>query len=248
MPTMSAQFAQGYADLARDIFKLSDGKEKVVILDVRHNGGGAFYGNHLARWYKPDELGGLFSRLIFRSTVKVSYLTPSIGWGGQMDAGIFENPSPENLKAMQSLIDDLMEPVVAEEPVLEVYEGDATAGIWKDGFDLSQDVSRPILLVVTDDRCGSNCESVVGIASALPNAIIAGVSTVGVGEFGSVGTFLLPHSGVPFQVSTNHLEIFRDGRSFESYGLPPHILLNTAKSNSSAYILELAESLARRRK
>ncbi|RYZ88693.1 MAG: hypothetical protein EOP06_10525, partial [Proteobacteria bacterium] len=241
MPTMTPEHATGYTTLTNSISSLSDGREKVVIVDLRNNGGGSLFIGPLLRWFSQMELLNARSKIVRRVTSKVSALGNALTYGYLARQGHLDEPvNAEQFKEVAESI--LSTRRYSLKPTFEVAEGTGMEAERK--FDLRKEPAKPIFLVLVDNGCGSNCEAIFGLLSGFPNVITAGTFTYGVGEFGNVGDILLPRTKVGFRIATNHNEIYADGRSFDSYGGKPDILLDTEKTNSPSYILELAESLA----
>ena len=246
MPTMEGATAQGYQDLANRMPQLSDGNEKVVVIDTRHNGGGGTFYDVLSRWLTKEEIASAQSRFFLETTSKKSALWHSMEWNEGYAEGYFDKPSPAALEMINAVLQELLHPdTLAIKPKFEKisYQGN--------GKDYSQHrfnpkgSDRPIFLVLTDGRCGSDCDMLVGFLASFSQTIVAGQNTYGVFEFGNVGSVLLPNAKVLFRIATEANKIFNDGRSFDGYGLPPDILLSTAETNSPEYILKLAASLAK---
>lgn len=243
LPSMVAAHATAYENLKKSIFSLSDGQEKVVIIDVRQNGGGGLYFEPLLRWFSPQELLGARAGIIRRTTTKYSFLEPALSWGYLARAGHLDEPV--NAARLRETVDILLqESSFSMEPEFEVNDsGQGMSAVRT--FDPAQSPTKPIMLLLIDNGCASNCEALFGLLSRFPNVLIAGVNSYGVGEFGSVGDILLPRTKVGFRIATNHNEIYSDGRSFDGYGGKPDVLLNTEETNSPAYLLKLAEDLAK---
>jgi C-terminal processing protease CtpA/Prc len=104
--------------------------------------------------------------------------------------------------------------------------------------------SKPRLLVLVDNGCGSDCEYVAYVLAASPGSVIAGENTFGVGQFIQPGYLSLPHSHLEFRIAMGMSDNYGDGRSFDGYGLDVDIVLDSEEAQSAAAILRLAETLA----
>jgi C-terminal processing protease CtpA/Prc len=84
------------------------------------------------------------------------------------------------------------------------------------------------VVVLVDRRCASSCESFVMYARQLPNTLIVGENTAGVGVFGQVRSYRLPHSGIWMQAGGKW---FHDPdpkkMAQEGHGYEPDIWLDT---------------------
>src|SRR5262249_9378477 len=103
----------------------------------------------------------------------------------------------------------------------------------------------PIFLVLTDNRCASDCEYMVGALAELTGTVVAGANSVGVAQFVQPGYFMLPHTRVPFRVALGRSDTYGDGRSFDGYGLDVDIVLASHEAYSAAGVTALAKSLSR---
>ena len=110
-------------------------------------------------------------------------------------------------------------------------------------FDPLGSRARPLMLLVVDAHCASDCEYLAASLAKLPNAVVVGTNSGGVGEFIQPGYFVLPRTRLPFRVALGHSDIYGDGRSFDGYGLDVDVLLPTAASQSPRALVALARAL-----
>jgi len=80
-------------------------------------------------------------------------------------------------------------------------------------------------VVLVDNGCEGDCESLAFQLSFLPDAVLAGTATAGRDEYTERGRLVLPRTRVPIQIALTRREFFADGRSFDGYGLPPDVLI-----------------------
>jgi len=104
----------------------------------------------------------------------------------------------------------------------------------------------PRILALVDNGCGSDCEGLVALLAALPETIVVGVNTAGVGQFIQPGYTLLPHTGLPFRMALGTSDVYGDDRSFDGYGLDVDVVLPHPEDWKDADLLRLAEALAAR--
>ena len=87
--------------------------------------------------------------------------------------------------------------------------------------DLVKQFEHPIL-ILTDRKCASSCESTVTAFEFHPRAEKIGENTGGYIHFGDVSPVVLPYSKVVVQMAT-HYDKFFDGRFIEKTGVKPDI-------------------------
>lgn len=246
MPTMTATHEVEYRKLESDIGRLSDGREKVLIVDARQNGGGSLFLKTLMRWFDPKTMMQNASRIIYRQTNKQSCFANTLGWGYLAGSGTMDHPElvKDFAEFAQTLVDAPDALCKTEFATKEVPKGQRLVLVNR-RFDAKAPRQTPIVLLVIDHGCGSNCEALTGVLASYPQTLIAGVNTFGVGEFGGVGDVMLPRTRTRFRIATNYNEIYEDGRSFEGYGIKPDVLLNTETLNSPEFLIRFAEALAK---
>jgi C-terminal processing protease CtpA/Prc len=103
---------------------------------------------------------------------------------------------------------------------------------------------QPRVIVLVDDKCANDCEIVARLLSRLPDTVLAGQSTFGAVGFAEPGYFVLPHSGVAFQLASSRIDPYGDRRSLEGYGFSVDVLLPTPPSLQRESLLALARALA----
>ncbi len=178
-----------FAETARELRH-----ERVVVLDLRGNVGGdeAF----VRRWFRELTAGDLGS-------VEIDALQSEVTLQGAINSAECRLQSPlvvgdpgsaaaerRELKRLRA------ELARAKQPFRSVYESDAK----ERGHAPRAFAGR--LLVVTDARCASSCETAVALARKIPGAMIVGENTAGAGEFGHAERYRLPNTGVWMQAPT----------------------------------------------
>lgn len=82
------------------------------------------------------------------------------------------------------------------------------------------------LVVLTDRACASSCETFLMYARQLPNVIVVGENSAGVGEIGETREYRLPHSGVWVQAGTKWFQAPIAGvAALEGTGFMPDLWL-----------------------
>lgn len=165
--------------------------EQVVVLDLRGNVGGddAF----VRRWFRDFTAGDLGS-------VETDALQSEVTLQGAINSAecrLQAQDDPASVAAERHELARLRSELGrAREPFRSVYESDAK----EQGSAPREFAGR--LIVITDSRCASSCETAVALARKLPGALIVGENTAGAGEFGQAERYRLPNTGVWMQAPT----------------------------------------------
>lgn len=251
-PLSDRQGSHAVADaLAETAKKVTDpiskvGSEKVVILDLRINQGGfdpnlvkQFTEEVLKPW--PDLQSAMRTILDANLVVKKSCVTKALQW--MTNRGDVSPPlAASSLFSLQREFDHLFEPSAAGCPITFEW----TSSKWnyrKHFYDAAKTQGTRRYLVVVDNLCGSDCEGTAYTLAKLPNAIIAGKNTFGVGQYIQPLVMILPHTKTPFRLASGRSDLYGDGRSFDNYGLNVDLLLMSQEQNSAENIIELANRL-----
>jgi hypothetical protein len=246
MPKMMGANLAPYDQLAKDLVNLSDKTEQIVIADNRGNGGG----NHLSglkvlsHWFelsyeKDEALYHLYRR-------KHSCFDRSMDWLLYQQAYLSRGPVflTETIK---KAFDALFQPFPKDCNVS--YEDFKNPFVYQNrGFDPSHSTKEPLLLFLTDDGCGSSCETITYQVAQKKNALIAGVSSYGVDEYGFPATLILPRTKVGFRIARELDDSYGDGRSFDGRGYEVDYLLDAEETQTAEYLAEFARSLVKMRK
>ena len=98
--------------------------------------------------------------------------------------------------------------------------GGEDCSVWyKQGHESKNDIP---FLILTDKSCGSSVEEACLHSCTLQNAILIGGNTAGCAQGGSVQTYYLPHSGVPFAVG-GFMELEGKAENIDGVGYEPDI-------------------------
>lgn len=217
----------------------SAGHEKLLVVDLRGNGGGNAPVDLLSRWIPVKQMA--------RQSLQVhkrSCLYPGLWFNlGQMLALQVKPPATEDFRqTMADYTRGLDAPPSVNCPVSFTtvpgqwrYTGHHFVSRWQGG--------HPRLLVLVDSECGSDCEYMAWLLAQLPGTVIAGSNTYGLIGFTQPGVLLLPHTRVAFDMATSHTDEYGDGRSENGYGLDVDIVLPAEADWSRHSVLALARKL-----
>ncbi|MEZ5403198.1 MAG: S41 family peptidase [Bryobacteraceae bacterium] len=211
---------------------------RTLIFDVRGNQGG---GAELLA-YLLGEVLGIAQRpdATLSMRIKDSCVSRALGWGfAQARLHGVSGPLPH---AVREQLQRTLNSIASAPPGCAVAF-QAVTGRWRFGNRLDPDAAIPRLVVLTDNRCGSDGEFLVYLLAQTPGCVVAGVNTAGVGGFARPGHFVLPHTGVAFRLATALTDPYGDQRSFEGYGLNADVVLNVGEPLSDAHLVALAESI-----
>jgi Peptidase family S41 len=228
-----------YADLERraPAWPKPTGQETLLLVDLRGNGGGDVgYGLRvLSDWVdqrrlvKLDQLGTRVTSSCLYAPLKWGFLR--FFFGGSARA----LPRDE-VEALQRGLDALLAPARPGCP-REVTE---TPRSWAyTEHRLARGAPGLRVVVWTDSGCGSDCEALALQLASLPEAVLVGANTLGVGQFTQPGYGLLPHVRLPYRIALGESDVYGDRRSFDGYGLDVDVVLSRGD-----WSLERVEQLA----
>jgi hypothetical protein len=217
------------------------GAEKALIVDLRGNGGySAGLGLDVLRDWVPrsqlppaDAIG---------ARVGTSCLAAALTWNRDRRV-MTANASERTHAALQRELDALgLEPT--EGCPRETRE--TTGGVQYRAHHLRERLPGRRIVALVDNGCGSDCELITVMLASLPETVVVGVNTAGVGQFIQPGYALLPRTGLPFRIALGQSDMYGDGRSFDGYGLDVDVVLPHPEAWGDADLLRLAEELAKR--
>ncbi len=246
LPTFSKENSQRIAERAPKWPKPSD-KIKALVVDLRDNEGGDAAIEVLAPWVGEARLKAALDKAMNGHRHQgASCLYNALRWGytlvtsRQLKAPL----DPELLADLQSSVDALAAPAPADCP-RAFKDTNSNWGYRDHHFSEKRGPERPILLLI-NNGCGSDCEFMTEVLAALPETIVAGQNSYGVGQYIQPGYAVLPHTRLPFRIALGTSDNYGDDRSFDGYGFDVDIVLPSEAANSAASILALAERLASR--
>jgi Peptidase family S41 len=220
------------------------GKEQVVILDLRGNTGGIAPLDLLTTWFSGgavEEAAAAPARISTRSCFDTAL---QFNANSLALAGIRQPVTPDVKQRIQNTLDSIAttpSDACTVRPDVAPAQGDAAPhrfSTTRSGTD------QPRTIVLVDDKCSNDCEAVARLLSRLPDAVLAGESTFGNLGFAEPGYFVLPRSGVAFQLASSRIDPYGDQRSLEGYGFSIDVLLPTAASQNRDALLALARALS----
>jgi Peptidase family S41 len=209
-------------------------RDKLTIVDLRANDGGDAPIEWLDYFTKSPVLktAGFGQRTLRNST-----LYAALRWNAE-NIGLSGNGSlPESSRHwLQARLDALDQPDAAKND-----ERQFPPGNWN--YAGHHFPTHPKLLILVDNRCGSDGEAMVYLLAAADGAVVAGVNTAGVCQHIIPGYVLLPHTNLPFRMALGMADLYGDGRSLDGYGLDVDVVLPTPEANSPESIIRLAKNL-----
>lgn len=213
--------------------------DRVLIIDMRDNGGGsAEYGLEMLkdwiderRMVQFEDIGSQITSSCLYAPLKWNYpvqSTPSL--------------SPGTKKYLQGLIDRMTQPYPPGCPrTVDIKPAQWT--YLQHRFEPKPGDLR--LIVLVNSRCGSDCELLTGMLASLPETIIVGTNTYGVCQFIQPGYSVLPHTGLRYRISLGMSNYYGDNRSVDGYGLDVDVVLPEVDTLNPEQMRELAEAVAK---
>jgi len=204
-----------------------------LVVDLRGNkGGSATAAIGALRACLPEVAWTAATRIAWRWRDTRAARVLRWGWvQGRLAAGL-KLQSAGTRRAAQKLLDLVALPSSAAEH-----------GGWMRLISPAPASRTPRVLVLVDERCGSDGELLVWLLGKLPGVIVAGACTFGAVQFAQPGDGLLPHSRVAFRVALAETDLYGDGRAVDGHGLPVDIVLRDAARGTRAAILALTGAL-----
>jgi hypothetical protein len=217
--------------------------DRVLIVDLRNNGGGFHdFGLEMLKGWVDESAPVKFSQIGHQ--LNSSCLFPALKWNyPDTDPRGATGPLPiDNREDLQHLLDLMAQPYppgcprsVQTTPVQWTY--------LQRHFQPRAGDLRIIALV--NSMCASDCELVTAMLASLPQTIVAGTNTYGVGGFIQPGYSVLPHTGLPYRIALGRENIYGDNRSFDGYGLDVDVVIPQTDDLGPKELRELAEVIAR---
>jgi len=208
--------------------------DRVLIVDLRNNGGGGEgYGLDILRGWIDEQKMVPFQDL--GTQLNSSCLFAPLKWNYMIQS------SPAVLSDekgfMQGLLNRMAQPYPTGCP-RTVETNPAKWSYPERHFDPEPGKMRVIALV--NSLCASDCELLTERLASLPETIVAGANTFGVGQFIQPGYAVLPHTGLRFRIALGKSNFYGDNRSFDGYGLDVDVLVPNIDSLRSEQLRQLA--------
>lgn len=202
-------------------------KAKLVILDMRGNGGGDdTMGRNLSDFFAGVKLKVPYSILwSSRSPVSSQLFINAFGMKMREQKEKGKKPKPYLVKLQERFInyrDQALQGKMAME-VSHFYNKENG----RIDFDKSKAINKPIY-ILQDAACASSCESTIDFFENNPNVATIGEPTAGYIHFGNAARLFLKNSGVMIQIPISY-NAYTDGRFVEKKGIAPQIQLNDGK-------------------
>jgi hypothetical protein len=214
-----------------------EAEDRVLIVDLRDNGGGnEGYGLAVLRGWIDEQKMVAFREL--GTQTNSSCLYAPLKWNSE----ILFSPAAltEDKGYMQGLLDRMAETDPPGCPRRE-KTNPARWTYTERHFDPRRGQLRIVALV--NSRCASDCELIAERLASLPETIVAGTNTEGVGQFIQPGYAVLPHTGLIFRIALGRSNFYGDNRSFDGYGLDVDIVLPDVDGLRSGQLLDLANAV-----
>jgi hypothetical protein len=230
---------QNYDGASRQGWAQRQPSDRVLIVDLRDNEGGAagFGLFTLKDWVDENRMKGFQD---FGSQLGSSCLFPALTWNRETRDTPWVRPA--QLDFLQAKLDQMAQPYPAGCPrTVNVTHPQWTYS--QRHFDPKPGDLRIVALV--NSRCSSDCEFLTMQLASLPETIVAGANTFGVGQFIQPGYSVLPHTGLEYRIAQGRSNHYGDDRSYDGYGLDVDIVLPEVDTLKPEQMRELAEMVAR---
>ncbi|MBK8256000.1 MAG: hypothetical protein IPK82_25450 [Polyangiaceae bacterium] len=217
------------------------GKEKVVLIDLRHNGGGDAAFEALDGFYTEKELE---RAMTFTRRVADSCLYPALRWGyTAISSGGLTPPLSNSLKRdLQTAYDALFK---TDDPACPAKFVEVRG---KQNFRAAPPKNappkgKPRLVLLVDNLCASDCEYMTSTLQKIQGTLVVGVNTAGVMQFIQPGYSVLPNTRLPYRIALGTSDTYGDNRSTDGYGLDVDIVLDGDEAWSEKGLLTLVQLL-----
>jgi hypothetical protein len=235
LPTFDAS---NYEQISRQGWAERQPGDRVLIVDLRNNGGGdAQYGlDALQGWIDPARMIH-FADL--GSQVNSSCLYPALKWGYLAQTG--QTGDPTQKPFLQELLDRIAQPYPAGCP----HSMDITPSRWtylQHRFNPKPSDLR--ILALVDSHCASDCELITEMLASLPETIIIGANTYGVCQMIQPGYSVLPNTGLRYRIALGRDDPYGDNRSVDGYGLDVDVTVPEVDTLTPTQLRTLAQIVA----
>jgi hypothetical protein len=213
--------------------------DRVLIVDLRGNDGGdAGYGLHvLSVWIDESRMRSWDE---FGNSLVSSCLYAPLRWNQAMETNRAILASQKVF--LQGLLDRMAQPYAPGCPRTVVTEPSQWTYL-QHRFNPQPQSMR--IMAVVDSGCGSDCELITAELASLPETIVVGANTFGVGQFIQPGYSVLPHTQLKYRLALGRSNFYGDDRSFDGYGLDVDIVLPHVDGLGPEQLRQLAELVAR---
>lgn len=221
-----------YDGVSRQGWANREPSDRVLIVDLRNNGGGEVdYGlDVLKRWVDESQMIGFDS---IGSEVNSSCLYTALKWSYAGEDGKAQ---------MQRWLDRMAQPFPSDCP----RSVDRTPSRWtylQHHFNPKPSDMRIVVLV--NSGCGSDCELMTEELASLPQTLVVGANTYGLCQMIQPGYSVLPHTGLHYRMALGRSDPYGDHRSVDGYGLDVDVVLPEVDRLGRGSMRELAAIVAR---
>jgi hypothetical protein len=233
LPTFDAE---NYAGVSRTSWPRHQPGDRVLIVDLRDNGGGdSAYGRDVLQgWIDESRMVNLHQ---IGTQITSSCLFGPLNWS-YPDQG--SRLPVVKRRSLQGLLDRMNQPNPPGCP----RTVDTTPVRWtylQHRFTPKPDDLRIVVLV--NSGCASDCEWMTVALASLPETIVAGTNTFGNGEFIQPRYSVLPHTGLAYRMAQGRWNIYGDNRSVDGYGLDVDVVLPEVNEMGAGQLRELADAV-----
>jgi len=235
LPTFDAQ---NYEKMETSHWPHRQAGDRVLIVDLRDNGGGdSEYGREALQGWIDETQMVRFDQV--ETQITSSCLFVPLNWSYPDPNGTL---SAAQKQTLQDSLDRMARPIPPGCP----RRVDTTAPHWnylQRRFHPNPGALRVVALV--NAGCASDCEWMAASLASLPETVIAGVNTLGNGEFIQPRYSVLPHTGLSYRIAQGRMNIYGDQRSVDGYGLDVDIVLPEVNEMGTRQLRELGEAVVR---
>lgn len=230
--------SSNYEYLSRVGWAKRQSGDRVLIVDLRDNGGGdGQYGLDVLKDWLDERKMVPFEDI--GSQLTSSCLYEPLRWNEavQSASGIL----PSQKKFVQKMLDRMAQPYPPGCPRTE----DIKAPKWtylQRHFEPRPGDLRIIALV--NSGCGSDCEWITAELASLPETIVMGTNTFGVIQFIQPGYSVLPHTGLRYRIALGRSDYYGDNRSVDGYGLDVNVVIPKVNTMKTEQLREIGEVVA----
>ena len=228
-----------YKDVPREGWAQRQPGDRVLIVDMRNNGGGnkEFGLDVLKSWVDERRLVQFES---IGTQVSSSCLYAALKWDYPMEDATTWSPDEKNF--LQGLLDRM----ALSYPPGCPRTVDTKPPQWtylQHRFAPKPGDLRIIALV--NSGCGSDCEGLTAQLASLPETIVIGSNTFGMIQFIQPGYSVLPHAGLRYRFALGRSNYYGDNRSVDGYGLDVDVVLPEVDTLEPKQMLELGKIVAK---
>ena len=222
LPTFDPPYYEG---VSRNGWPERRPDDRVLIVDLRNNGGGiAGYGLQTLRGWIDERQMISFDQI--GKSISASCLYPPLRWNMELRddrqwwLNLMAQPYPRGCPR-----------TVETTPPRWTY--------LQHRFEPKPGDLR--IVVVVNSGCASDCELMTELLASLPETLIVGTNTFGMTQFIQPGPSVLPRTGLEYRIALGTSNIYGDNRSLDGYGLDVDVVLPEVDALKPEQLRELAK-------